>query len=102
MAQAKKKDENELKAEAQAEQAELAEVEPTKAQLEQLGEGRSEEKDRMDKKPGKADKGPGFESDTPSAKALDKVGPPPEDAEPEELQAHGEAYQEEKRKHRWG
>lgn len=44
---------------------------------------------------------------TPSALALEKVGPGPEyvEGEPfdaEAANAHGEAYQEEKRKHRWG
>jgi hypothetical protein len=40
--------------------------------------------------------------DTPSGRALAKVGEPPKDATSEELLAHGERYQAEKAKHRWG
>ena len=44
--------------------------------------------------------------DTPSGKALAKVGDlNGEDVKPNEVEdanAHGEAYQAEKRKHRWG
>ena len=41
-------------------------------------------------------------SDTPSAKALDAVGPPPEGASDEELNAHAAKYAEAKSKARWG
>ena len=90
----KKKDENELKAEAQQAQAELAASESTPEQLEEAAAGRSTEKDRFDKKPppAKEAKLKGFDSPTPSALALEKVGP----------DGDGEAYQEEKAKHRWG
>lgn len=40
--------------------------------------------------------------DTPSGAALAAVGVPADDLSPEEALAHGEAYQAEKRKHRWG
>jgi hypothetical protein len=92
MASRKKKDEAEKQAEAQAKQAELAEAPTTKEQAEALGAGRTKAKDRTERKSAKPDKGPGFESPTPSALALEKVGP----------DGDGEAYQAEKRKHRWG
>lgn len=87
-----KKTEAEAAAEAQAKQAELAEAPVTKEQAADLGAGRKTGKDRTERKSAKPDKSPGFESPTPSALALEKVGP----------DGDGEAYQAEKRKHRWG
>lgn len=56
------------------------------------GDGRNEDKDRTERKSAKPDKSSGFShDDTPSALALEKVGP----------DGDGEAYQAEKRKHRW-
>jgi hypothetical protein len=80
------------KAEPQRGDEGFVEPELTDEQVAALGEGRTKEKDRVDKKPAKATKGPGFESETPSALALEKVG----------ADGDGEAYQAEKRKHRWG
>ncbi len=42
--------------------------------------------------------------DTPSGKALEKVGPAPElkHNNVEQVLEHGEKYQAEKKKHRWG
>ena len=85
----------------------FVEPELTDEQRAALGAGRTKEKDRVDKKPAKTDKGHGFESDdTPSALALKKVGnldgENVKPADVEKANAHGEAYQAEKRKHRWG
>lgn len=80
------------KRQTKAEKAAAAEAKLQEEQAEAVGAGRETAKDRVDKKPGKPDKGPGFENDTPSALALEKVGP----------DGDGEAYQAEKRKHRWG
>lgn len=55
------------------------------------GDGRNEDKDRTERVSAEPYDGAGFENDTPSAKALAKVGP----------DGDGEAYQAEKRKHRW-
>jgi hypothetical protein len=63
-----------------------------KEQAEALGAGREEAKDRTERTSAKPDNEPGFESPTPSALALEKVGP----------DGDGEAYQAEKKKHRWG
>jgi hypothetical protein len=92
MASKKKKSEADLQTEAQEKQAELQQAPVTKEQAEQLGAGRTKAKDRTERKSAKPDKGPGFESPTPSALALAKVGP----------DGDGEAYQAEKAKHRWG
>jgi hypothetical protein len=89
---AKKKNEADRQTAAEEKQAELQQAPVTKEQAAQLGEGRTKAKDRTERKSAKRDKGPGFESPTPSALALEKVGP----------DGDGEAYQAEKRKHRWG
>jgi hypothetical protein len=92
MAKTKKQKEAEAQAKAQEKQAELQQAPVTKEQAAQLGEGRNKAKDRTERKSAKPDKSHGFESPTPSALALEKVGP----------DGDGEAYQAEKRKHRWG
>jgi hypothetical protein len=75
-----------------AKAAEKAEAKLAKEQAEDLGAGREEAKDRTERTSAKPDNEPGFESPTPSALALEKVGP----------DGDGEAYQAEKKKHRWG
>jgi hypothetical protein len=72
--------------------ADKAEAKLAKEQSEDLGAGREEAKDRTERASAKPDNEPGFESPTPSALALAKVGP----------DGDGEAYQAEKKKHRWG
>lgn len=82
----------EADAKALEDQAELAAASVTKDQAKALGAGRKTDKDRTERSSAKPDKSPGFESPTPSALALDKVGP----------DGDGEAYAAEKAKHRWG
>jgi hypothetical protein len=85
---------------------EAAEAKLAKQQAEAAGAGRAVEKDRTERKSAPADKGPGFETETPSALALAKVGNlDGEDVKPDGYEAaskHGERYQAEKKKHRWG
>jgi hypothetical protein len=68
------------------------EPELTKEQAAAPAAGRNKAKDRTERVSAKPDKSHGFESPTPSALALEKVGP----------DGDGEAYQTEKAKHRWG
>lgn len=79
----------------------------------EAAEGGQEWRDKDDKPVAEDDGEPGFEPETPSGLAAEAVGPPPEepeedasaeelDAYREEVAAHGEAYAEEKKKHRWG
>jgi hypothetical protein len=63
-----------------------------KAAAEHQGEGRETAHDRVDKPAPKQEKGEPVGRDTPSALALEKVGP----------DGDGEAYAAEKKKHRWG
>jgi hypothetical protein len=78
----------------------------TKEQAAALGEGRSEEKDKAERESTKPDDNPGFESETPSAVALAKVGNlDGEDVKHdgyEKANEHGEKYQAAKKKQRWG
>jgi hypothetical protein len=80
------------KSKTKAQKQDDADAKLAKEQAEALGEGREEAKDRTERTSAKPDKGPGFESATPSGLALEKVGP----------DGDGEAYQAEKKKHRWG
>jgi hypothetical protein len=87
-----------------AQKAAVAEAKLAKEQAEALGAGREEAKDRTERKSAKPDTGPGYETATPSALALEKVGEAPElkhDNVAKVLE-HGEKYQAEKKKHRWG
>lgn len=62
-------------------------------QAEALGAGRTVEKDRLERESAKDDGKPGFDAaGTPSALALEKVGP----------DGDGEEYAAEKKRHRWG
>ena len=63
-----------------------------KAAAEHQGEGREEARDRVDKPAVNQEKGEPPGRDTPSALALEKVGP----------DGDGEEYAAEKKKHRWG
>jgi hypothetical protein len=67
-------------------------AEEAKAAAAHQGEGREEAKDRVDKPAPKQEKGEPIGRDTPSALALEKVGP----------DGDGEEYAAEKKKHRWG
>jgi hypothetical protein len=80
------------------------EPELTKAQKAAPSAGRTVEKDRTERSSAKPSKAPGFDSETPSAKALAEVGEGPEvkHNNVEQVLAHGEKYQAAKRKHRWG
>jgi hypothetical protein len=94
------------KRQTKAQQETKAEAKLEKEQGEALGAGRSEEKDRTERTPAMSDDGPGFESDTPSAVALAKVGNlDGEDVKHDgyaKANEHGEKYQAAKKKQRWG
>jgi hypothetical protein len=84
--------------------AKASETKLAKEQAEAIGAGREEAKDKAERTSAKPDKGPGYETDTPSAVALAKVGEAPEltHKNVEEVLEHGEKYQAAKKKVRWG